>query len=76
VTSIVAGPDGTFEVTVPIEIVERAERAAVSNDVLITNENALRGTESDRAYSAIAIDPQGNTSEMSQRTRVRIAAKR
>jgi len=76
VTSTIAGPDGAFEVTVPIELTERSERAAVSNDVLITNENALRGSESDRAYSAIAIDPQGNTSEMSQRTRVKIAEKR
>jgi len=76
VASTVAAADGSFTVTFPIELVEKAGRAAKSDDVIITNEQALYGSESDRAYSAIAIDPQGNTSEMSERTRVRIAAKR
>ena len=62
--------------TVPIDIVKRTGRAVTSDDVLVVNEQALYGSESDRAYSAIAIDAQGNTSEMSERTRVRIAAKR
>jgi len=75
-TSTVAAADGSFTVIFPIELVERTARAAKSDDVIITNEQALYGSESDRAYSAIAIDPQGNTSEMSERTRVRIAAKR
>lgn len=70
------GADGSFEVTVPIDVVKRTGRAVTSDDVLVVNEQALYGSESDRAYSAIAIDPQGNTSEMSERTRVRIAAKR
>jgi len=73
VATTVARADGSFEVTFPIELVERAARAAKSDDVIVTNEQALHGSESDRAYSAIAIDPQGNTSEMSQRTRVKIA---
>jgi hypothetical protein len=76
VATAVAGADGSFEVIVPIDIVKRTGRAVTSDDVLVVNEQALYGSESDRAYSAIAIDPQGNTSEMSERTRVRIAAKR
>ncbi|HJW93540.1 MAG TPA: hypothetical protein VJ901_07975, partial [Thermoanaerobaculia bacterium] len=76
VGTAIAGADGSFELMVPIDIVKRTGRAAKSEDVLIVNEQALYGSESDRAYSAIAIDPQGNTSEMSERTRVRIAAKR
>ena len=76
IATAVAGADGSFEVTVPIDIIKRTGRAAASDDVLVVNEQALYGSESDRAYSAIAIDPQGNTSEMSERTRVRIAAKR
>jgi Right handed beta helix region len=74
--STVADAGGSFTVTFPIELSERTGRAATSYDVLVTNEQALYGSESDRAYSAIAIDPQGNTSEMSERTRVKIAARR
>jgi len=76
VITTVARPDGTFEVTVPTDFVMDLGRAVRSDDVLITNQSALYGSEADRAYSAIAIDPQGNTSEMSQRTRVRLEAKK
>ncbi len=72
VTTVIAA-DGTFSVTVPLETVVRTGRATTSDDVIITNEEALHGNESDRAYSAIAIDAEGNTSEMSERRRVHVS---
>jgi Right handed beta helix region/SdrD B-like domain len=70
VATTTAGPDGTFEVTVPIARVRRGTRVATSDDPIVTNEEVLRGDDSERAYSALAIDAQGNTSEMSERKRV------
>src|SRR5581483_10120196 len=75
VATTVVDADGSFAVTVPIETVVRTGRAATSDDVIITNEEALRGNETDRAYSAIAIDAEGNTSEMSERRRVHISGR-
>jgi len=75
VGTTVARADGAFDIIVPIERTVASKRAAKSDDVIITNEEALHGTESDRAYSALAIDAQGNTSEMSERRRVKIASR-
>jgi hypothetical protein len=64
------GPDGVFEASFPILVVE-AESVHVRNvdeDVSIWHDQILRhGEITDRAFSAVAIDGVGNTSEMSVR---------
>jgi hypothetical protein len=70
------GADGTFEVSVAVPQIITARRSQNVADIVITNEDALRGSDSDRAYSALAIDLLGNTSEMGERRRVEINARR
>ena len=64
------GPDGVFEASFPIVVGEEEtvhERDA-DEDVSIWHDQILRhGDVTDRAFSAIAIDNLGNTSEMSVR---------
>jgi len=72
VLTSVVGADGTFTITVPIDIPVRKTRGPRPGDAIVTDEDALRGNESDRAYSAIAIDAEGNTSEMGARRSVHV----
>ena len=64
--------DGTFEVTFPFPIVKPTEDPIVRERELdIWAREVLRGADpTERAFSAIAIDPAGNTSEMSVRRQV------
>jgi len=65
--------DGTFEATFPFLIVKETERATldVERDTDVWAHDVLRSAKpSERAFSAIAIDTAGNTSEMSVRRRV------
>jgi hypothetical protein len=64
-------PDGMFEAAFPLPVLTPATGSLLSN-----NEATARAADvlpaaspSDRAFSAIAIDPVGNTSEMSVRRR-------
>lgn len=65
------GPDGKFEAVFPILVSDTPmERPQETDDdeVSIWHDEVLRrGEIRDRAFSAIAIDPAGNTSEMSTR---------
>lgn len=63
------GPDGVFEASFPIVVTERREdRGKTAEDVSIWADEVLRQSDvTDRAFSAIAIDGSGNTSEMSVR---------
>lgn len=66
--------DGTFEATFPFNIVrEGSERAMddVDRDTDVWAHDVLRAAKpQERAFSAVAIDPAGNTSEMSVRRQV------
>ncbi|PYQ29615.1 MAG: hypothetical protein DMF56_11670 [Acidobacteria bacterium] len=65
--------DGTFEATFPFNIVKRTEASGedVDRDTDIWAHDVLRAaTPTERAFSAVAIDAAGNTSEMSVRRQV------
>jgi hypothetical protein len=66
--------DGTFEAVFPLPTLARMTRRSVTADEEQNNiwaREVLPGAEpSDRAFSALAIDPAGNTSEMSVRRQV------
>ena len=65
--------DGMFEATFPFPIVKRTDKASldVDRDTDIWAHDVLRSaTPGERAFSAIAIDTAGNTSEMSVRRQV------
>lgn len=62
------GPDGVFEAVFPLGVSERKDRQKAAEDVSIWADEVLRQSDvNDRAFSAIAIDAAGNTSEMSTR---------
>jgi hypothetical protein len=67
-----AGADGTFEATFPLPVVTETETASRSEEeTKIWASQVLQGSApADRAFAAIAIDPAGNTSEMSVRRQV------
>lgn len=67
-----AGGDGAFEATFPLPVVTAAADASRSlEETNIWASEVLRASSpSDRAFSAIAIDAAGNTSEMSVRRQV------
>lgn len=65
--------DGTFEATFPFPIVKEQRSATLDTERAtdVWAHDVLRGSIStERAFSAIAIDTAGNTSEMSVRRRV------
>lgn len=64
--------DGSFEATFPLPIVrETGDTANSEEETNIWANQILQGAKpADRAFSAIAIDPAGNTSEMSVRRQV------
>jgi uncharacterized protein DUF1565 len=65
--------DGTFEATFPFNIVKRTEAKGedVDRQTDIWAHDVLRAaTPTERAFSAVAIDAAGNTSEMSVRRQV------
>jgi len=66
--------DGTFEATFPFNIVKKSSEGAekdVDRDTDIWARDVLRSaTVDERAFSAVAIDTAGNTSEMSVRRQV------
>jgi hypothetical protein len=65
--------DGTFEATFPFNIVKRTEASGedVDRETDIWAHDVLRSaTPTERAFSAVAIDAAGNTSEMSVRRQV------
>jgi hypothetical protein len=61
--------DGTFEATFPLPVISASpETTATTEETNIWANDVLQGAApNDRAFSAIAIDPAGNTSEMSIR---------
>ncbi len=67
-----AGADGRFEATFPLRVVTESNDASRSlEETSIWASDILRGSApADRAFSAIAIDAAGNTSEMSVRRQV------
>jgi hypothetical protein len=65
--------DGTFEATFPLTVVRPMDREFDSNDEetnVWATEVLPFGDAGDRAFSAVAIDAAGNTSEMSVRRKV------
>ena len=59
-----AGPDGTFEASFPLTVVRDSDRLGEIGEIWATD--LLRASDlDDRGFSATAIDPAGNTSEMS-----------
>jgi hypothetical protein len=67
------GTDGTFEATFPLPVITAAADADAANseETNIWASQVLQAASpSDRAFSAIAIDAAGNTSEMSVRRQV------
>jgi hypothetical protein len=64
--------DGTFEAAFPLPSITRtAQRRDDDEETNLWADQVLPGSNaSDRAFSAIAIDPAGNTSEMSVRRQV------
>jgi hypothetical protein len=65
--------DGAFEATFPFHIVKPTDKPTedVDHDTDIWAREILRSAApTDRAFSAVAIDPTGNTSEMSVRRQV------
>jgi hypothetical protein len=65
--------DGTFEATFPFPIVKPTieDKKDVDRDIDIWARQVLRSADPrERTFSAIAIDPAGNTSEMSVRRQV------
>jgi hypothetical protein len=64
--------DGTFEATFPIPVVHEVDIQSQSDgEDHVWASKVLHGVDPDeRAFSAIAIDPTGNTSEMGVRRRV------
>ena len=68
----IAAADGTFEATFPLPVVKSTDDPSRSlEETNIWASDILRGASpSDRAFSAIAIDAAGNTSEMSVRRQV------
>jgi parallel beta-helix repeat protein len=64
-------PDGTFEATFPLPVVTSIDETdPVESDTDLWARQVMPAArQSDRAFSAIAIDPAGNTSEMSVRRR-------
>ena len=67
-----ATADGTFEATFPLPVLKPIDDPSRSlEEVNIWASDVLRAAApSDRAFSAIAIDASGNTSEMSVRRQV------
>jgi hypothetical protein len=64
------GPDGVFEASFPILVTDETQEhtRAKDEEVSIWHDQILRqGEVTDRAFSAVAIDAAGNTSEMSVR---------
>lgn len=61
--------DGTFEATFPLPVVTGApeESTSIEETDIWARQVLTSADPSDRAFSAIAIDPAGNTSEMSVR---------
>jgi hypothetical protein len=67
------GADGTFEAAfpLPISLPETVRSASPDEETNIWAREVLPGADpADRAFSALAIDPTGNTSEMSVRRQV------
>lgn len=63
--------DGTFEASFPLPSIIPAERPHSDEETNIWADQVLPGSDpADRAFSAIAIDAVGNTSEMSVRRQV------
>jgi hypothetical protein len=64
--------DGTFEATFPLPLVHEIDiESQTDEEDHVWASEVLRGSRpEDRAFSAIAIDATGNTSEMSVRRRV------
>ncbi|HEX7707849.1 MAG TPA: right-handed parallel beta-helix repeat-containing protein [Thermoanaerobaculia bacterium] len=67
-----AGSDGRFEATYPVPVISRTsgQRDTIEETNVWASEVLRSAETSVRAYSAIAIDASGNTSEMSVRRRV------
>ncbi|MFL6246093.1 MAG: right-handed parallel beta-helix repeat-containing protein [Thermoanaerobaculia bacterium] len=67
------GADGTFEASFPMRIATATDQASrdVGDETSVWASEVLQGSApADRAFSAIAIDAAGNTSEMSVRRQV------
>ena len=63
--------DGTFEASFPLPSITPAERPHSDEETNLWADQVLPGSDpADRAFSAIAIDAAGNTSEMSVRRQV------
>ena len=62
-------PDGTFEALFPLPVVQRAHPAGGDPTDVWARQVLPGAAPSDRAFSALAIDAAGNTSEMSIRRR-------
>jgi parallel beta-helix repeat protein len=66
-----AGVDGRFEATYPVPVVARSRGSRDTiEETHVWASEVLRSGDAGRAYSGIAIDASGNTSEMSVRRRV------
>ena len=64
-------PDGTFEAAFPLPLVTETDRPVTLEETNIWAQDVLAGAKpADRAFSALAIDAAGNTSEMSVRRKV------